>query len=359
MRGEHNLPSASGATVAGSSPHARGTPPSFTRKHEQRGIIPACAGNTCRRNREPPNTWDHPRMRGEHGYVEGIELCEAGSSPHARGTPPRCARSRPCTWDHPRMRGEHKFTPSSPRKPMGSSPHARGTQRRTERLRRVYGIIPACAGNTRPCVTAGPRCGDHPRMRGEHKLSRKRTPTGKGSSPHARGTQPHPLQRHVRKGIIPACAGNTGSSPRRPRRAGDHPRMRGEHARASSKAARFMGSSPHARGTRRTTVLPGSPVGVIPACAGNTCYRNLIYLLPWDHPRMRGEHSCSSHWTVVSSGSSPHARGTQGRVIAEYSAVGIIPACAGNTCRCFRTASRKWDHPRMRGEHLAVECAHR
>ena len=52
-------------------------------------------------------------------------------------------------------------------------------------------------------------CEDHPRMRGEHAMSRCCFPVFEGSSPHARGAL-DTVQRHGGwKGIIPACAGST------------------------------------------------------------------------------------------------------------------------------------------------------
>ena len=258
------------------------------------GIIPACAGSTatltatgcsdmgssphargarCHPMPTMPRARDHPRMRGEHTcavhrgavwqgiipacagstpeMVSGIRK-DMGSSPHARGAPRPSPLSRPrrrgssphargalgttaqrTCWgrDHPRMRGEHRRWTS-------------------DRLRGP-GIIPACAGSTRPCGSTLPyvqgssphargarrrrACSwpprwDHPRMRGEH---------GNSARPGA-----------PRAGIIPACAGSTGGS-------------RGiEYS--------DEGSSPHARGAR-----------VIAPRPSRTC---------WDHPRMRGEH---------------------------------------------------------------------
>ena len=50
----------------------------------------------------------------------------------------------------------------------GSSPHVRGTLNpyRCPNIR--MGIIPACAGNTKPCTATGNTTRDHPRMCGEH-----------------------------------------------------------------------------------------------------------------------------------------------------------------------------------------------
>ena len=148
MRGEHQFFTNKWHRIRGSSPHARGTRASESGAGDEDGIIPACAGNTFPVARICLHLRDHPRMRGEHPQPDLVEIAEAGSSPHARGTPCRCL-----VW-HP-------------------SP----------------GIIPACAGNTKTLMYAFARLRDHPRMRGEHPLETFADRMKLGSSPHARGTR--------------------------------------------------------------------------------------------------------------------------------------------------------------------------
>ena len=135
-----------------------------------RRIIPAYAGSTRRLERDARLRRDHPRMRGEHEHVRPqesrrdgiIPACagstmtkddrreaQEGSSPHARGAP-RCEeRNRKRGRDHPRMRGEHLA--------------------RVRLQVPVEGIIPACAGSTRPMPLSA------------YQL--------RGSSPYARGAR--------------------------------------------------------------------------------------------------------------------------------------------------------------------------
>ena len=237
------------------------------------GIIPVYAGSTLPEDVGDRDLW--------------------GSSPHTRGAPSRASTRLVSFWDHPRIRGEHV---------PGRCDHAV-----------LSGIIPAYAGNTfraasesislrgssphtrrtpRPRrLTRNPRR-DHPRIRGEHVLAhhaavlalgiipayagntwrgRPCTSRSRGSSPHTRGTL------------------RTSRRPKMTRR--DHPRIRGEHVLDVGQLAR--------------------PDGIIPACAGNT----------GDPRGLR----------LLDVGSSPHARGTRARASANSS-----------SCR---------DHPRMRGEH--------
>ena len=172
----------------------------------------------------------------------------------------------------------------------GSSPHVRGTPCTSRTPEASRGIIPACAGNTGPVLQVR-------RHRG-------------GSSPHVRGTLVADPRCAGRAGIIPACAGNTMASNCRSTTSGDHPRMCGEHAHSAPPIIRRPGSSPHVRGT--LDVLDGRHPdrGIIPACAGNTSSEASWALLPRDHPRMCGEHWIGQQDAGAHRGSSPHVRGT-------------------------------------------------
>ena len=271
MRGEHLDQRLHERRRTGSSPHARGTRLRATSRRSESGIIPACAGNTDVNSLYPWAMRDHPRMRGEHCcFSPGISGVP-GSSPHARGTQiygvrcapmlgiiPACAgntHARTCARlrakDHPRMRGEHSGNAYGEIVHLGSSPHARGTPNKEGTNGRRPGIIPACAGNTQVLSEYETSSGDHPRMRGEHDDRVVLRRVDQGSSPHARGTLGDLRAREAGQGIIPACAGNTPPISKTCWCNGDHPRMRGEHFKALSTAVAKLGSSPHARGTRR------------------------------------------------------------------------------------------------------------
>ena len=239
------------------------------------GIIPACAGNTDQAFDLGFGVGDHPRMRGEHYTYDSADISGMGSSPHARGT--LCCRFR---------------------------------------LLDRRGIIPACAGNTFfPDKRKGVHR-DHPRMRGEHLPESAICGHKRGSSPHARGT-PDVI------GVAPAAVV-------------DHPRMRGEHSNLRRADTYNWGSSPHARGTLADVHDLFHAAGIIPACAGNTRLKLACILHTGDHPRMRGEHDLPEGLDTGKTGSSPHARGTPTQQEQVAGLRGIIPACAGNTCRSVR-----------------------
>ena len=152
-------------------------------------------------------------------------------------------------------------------------------------------------------------------------------------------------------GIIPACAGNTGCREPCASRAGDHPRVCGEHLAIPRPSFPLMGSSPRVRGTLAQASDGVLQVGIIPACAGNTTKAPARYDRRWDHPRVCGEHGVGSPAVVLPLGSSPRVRGTRRGVAQGPHGPGIIPACAGNTRLQRREHEVVRDHPRVCGEH--------
>ena len=166
----------------------RGTPTAMMCVSPMMGIIPACAGNTSRMRSRVQAPRDHPRVCGEHKGGQSFDCRQQGSSPRVRGTPDGfLVRQIPA------------------------------------------GIIPACAGNTVPVARFFGLLQDHPRVCGEHKVSLSLVGLGLGSSPRVRGTRAAPARMHQRRGIIPACAGNTAIVFIINVDGGDHPRVCGEH----------------------------------------------------------------------------------------------------------------------------------
>ena len=88
MRGEHKILIFRCRPDWGSSPHARGALVRPLGDLQVAGIIPACAGSTALQLFGWRATRDHPRMRGEHRSRTTLRTAMQGSSPHARGAPP-------------------------------------------------------------------------------------------------------------------------------------------------------------------------------------------------------------------------------------------------------------------------------
>ena len=254
---------------------------------------------------------DHPRVSGEHPRVFSVPVNAAGSSPRVRGTPfgsnglsidrgiiPACAGNTVRGWkfrrskgDHPRVCGEHCVLIGNTDMASGSSPRVRGTPGRRLSSCRQRGIIPACAGNTVCCLRLGGLGWDHPRVCGEHHRILLTIQHPVGSSPRVRGTLDRISSSSVKMGIIPACAGNTSTCRETSQETRDHPRVCGEHATMQSLFLAMTGSSPRVRGTLLRTVWYLQPHGIIPACAGNTCMTSGLPRRSRDHPRVCGEHA--------------------------------------------------------------------
>ena len=110
--------------------------------------------------------------------------------------------------------------------------------------------------------------------------------------------------------------------------------MCGEHLNAVAGGNADTGSSPRVRGTHELPVVLPEALGIIPACAGNTLYNAGASIISGDHPRVCGEHGVLIQ-----------------RLIGLY---GIIPACAGNTLWCGLGSAIGRDHPRVCGEHPQI-----
>ena len=371
-RGEHTSPSYWRPSGSGSSPLARGTHSPRPPPRRQRRFIPARAGNTGRGRLTSNRTPVHPRSRGEHPVATNCTRPSSGSSPLARGTR-RQAGSRRC-WRrfiparagntrhrhqirdaaavHPRSRGEHAPCTRAKVSHFGSSPLARGTARPDVRGILRTRFIPARAGNTQsnPNDVLPPTV--HPRSRGEHLFHASAASALAGSSPLARGTHSETPPRRETHRFIPARAGNTSRASPTPRTRTVHPRSRGEHLGLGGDMELGIGSSPLARGTRRSSCVPGPMRRFIPARAGNTAGGAQWLRYVPVHPRSRGEHSSTSTATRAVVGSSPLARGTHRRRHTETLSRRFIPARAGNTVRGVRPMLAGPVHPRSRGEHL-------
>ena len=150
-------------------------------------------------------------------------------------TPAYAGNTKPCYLclllkrDHPRIRGEHLFVNIMIFNIVGSPPHTRGTPFWYFKSTDLYRITPAYAGNTLPALISSSGFADHPRIRGEHQCLGSTSRQSSGSPPHTRGTPRCLYILYLPARITPAYAGNTNRRSSRCRENGDHPRIRGEH----------------------------------------------------------------------------------------------------------------------------------
>ena len=170
-------------------------------------------------------------------------------------------------------------------------------------------------------------------MRGEHAFWNLGWEPVAGSSPHARGALPATSSRW--------------------RATRDHPRMRGEHAGGEQVHAVVLGIIPACAGS---TVMSTDPdlisTGSSPHARGAPPRRPGTCQSGGDHPRMRGEHLETIALLKKLEGIIPACAGSTNCSIAELTMVwGSSPHARGAQPRsCSRCAASR-DHPRMRGEH--------
>ena len=363
--------SATARGLRGSSPLTRGKQAQGVLRGQADGLIPAHAGKTLIGETAAVIDTAHPRSRGENEMDRATARIPAGSSPLTRGkrrgsrSGPRPARLIPAhagktsslsaprqsTAAHPRSRGENRFTLKTLSLYVGSSPLTRGKQDPSPRRARRPGLIPAHAGKTYRYRQTKQGSGAHPRSRGENRPVCEATRPACGSSPLTRGKRHEGLVHPDPRGLIPAHAGKTPGSPRRPGRPWAHPRSRGENKYGTRVGMAWRGSSPLTRGKRhpRADWIPTHRL--IPAHAGKTRCPSRRVRLGAAHPRSRGENSDHGLAGGEDAGSSPLTRGKRPAQQPRNALRGLIPAHAGKTRLRRPTPAWTRAHPRSRGEN--------
>ena len=235
----------------------------------------------------------------------------------------------------------------------GSSPLTRGKRHRSPRTCGAHGLIPAHAGKTCASRKREWTCWAHPRSRGENAPDELSADFLRGSSPLTRGKLRGKDRQGSTPGLIPAHAGKTVSSARRPGVVEAHPRSRGENRSASSSPSFRVGSSPLTRGKPPPTATPRRIRGLIPAHAGKTAARAAAIKSARAHPRSRGENPVGGAFPARSEGSSPLTRGKPARYGQWGLPCGLIPAHAGKTLRPRSRPVALRAHPRSRGENIS------
>ena len=355
----------------GSPPLARGPPRLASSVKRKLGITPARAGTTILLIPARPLCRDHPRSRGDHSTRFSRMLRISGSPPLARGPPFRDAERAPEVGitparagtthipnlsekqkrDHPRSRGDHKFLMPPLACIPGSPPLARGPQTDKSVATCHLGITPARAGTTKWGCLRGTRTQDHPRSRGDHCQVLWYLMVTEGSPPLARGPRKTRAVMAFGFGITPARAGTTAIRVASELVPWDHPRSRGDHKCTPDNVREITGSPPLARGPRLFLPHPGVIVRITPARAGTTRILRKRQGSGWDHPRSRGDHPGLRHLLKGNSGSPPLARGPPSSLSRQDLFAGITPARAGTTRRDSPGCSGSQDHPRSRGDH--------
>ena len=150
--------------------------------------------------------------------------------------------------------------------------------------------------------------------------------------------------------IIPARAGSSESRKQRRECGEDHPRACGEQPVALLESHHVSGSSPRVRGADLRVLGALVKRRIIPARAGSSGTVNVCVVLVGDHPRACGEQFFSGTPGQIVGGSSPRVRGAVSRDARVPAPVRIIPARAGSSERRSWRDRGRWDHPRACGE---------
>ena len=370
--GENDILAGDTRAATGSSPRVRGKQAGGLLCLGPFGLIPACAGKTIRRSRLAWSGGAHPRVCGENDCLVVVVVEAEGSSPRVRGKRPpahRCDRARrlipACAGKtgsaggartrssaHPRVCGENFFRPFPVAPRVGSSPRVRGKRDHARLRARPPGLIPACAGKTRPRTARGRSRRAHPRVCGENETGEDLTTDFEGSSPRVRGKPAPGTASDGRPRLIPACAGKTPSKRPPSGRSGAHPRVCGENWENVLVPMWVGGSSPRVRGKRRDHRGDARAGGLIPACAGKTQWRRGRSRRRRAHPRVCGENHRVWFHTSCQGGSSPRVRGKQKNHESHAGRGRLIPACAGKTPGAAPGAPSPAAHPRVCGENL-------
>ena len=114
------------------------------------------------------------------------------------------------------------------------------------------------------------------------------------------------------------------------------------------------GSPPRVRGTAASGQYIVVALGITPACAGNSLAPGFACAAPRDHPRVCGEQPFPGGNIRYPQGSPPRVRGTGVYSLFCRHRKRITPACAGNSSSLMPLASSRRDHPRVCGEQLST-----
>ena len=207
------------------------------------------------------------------------------------------------------MRGENQIFESFLSFLRGTSPRARGKRAWILCCQNAFRNIPACAGKTPPLADAGVVAQEHPRVRGENLIIESHKLSPFGTSPRARGKRSMMSLASSSRGNIPACAGKTGPLAWTSLTSPEHPRVRGENKVSAAEADYGSGTSPRARGKPMILDMTCGARRNIPACAGKTTRCGLDHIFGAEHPRVRGENLRPHQATRPKIGTSPRARG--------------------------------------------------
>ena len=227
----------------------------------------ACGGTSVAQGCQSVIAGLSPRVRGNRLIRKGC-LVRPGSIPARAGEPARHAPAAPGRPVYPRACGGTPWWALAAAALTGLSPRVRGNLRRVHPGAHGRGSIPARAGEPTSSVASSTGSSVYPRACGGTFTMPLTAPPRNGLSPRVRGNRPGVPERLGCQRSIPARAGEPrGTAP--PARARPvYPRACGGTPVWTASCPCPPGLSPRVRGNRRALVDARVAGGSIPARAG-------------------------------------------------------------------------------------------
>ena len=236
--------------AGGLSPRVRGSRQDAARRRRCGGSIPACAGEPVRSPRRDRVRRVYPRVCGGALLAFGALAIPGGLSPRVRGSPdPGRQDGRP-GGSIPACAGGAATRVCAECHAEGLSPRVRGSHHPVNKRWIPVGSIPACAGEPaeHDCGLESHRV--YPRVCGGARTDVPLDVAAVGLSPRVRGSPSDAVLTVRMFGSIPACA---GEPPRRMDRAHlgwVYPRVCGGANRIDRMPDSMRGLSPRVRGSQ-------------------------------------------------------------------------------------------------------------
>ena len=287
-RGAASRPRRSPTRRRGPSPLTRGSHRQVLLTHAVLRSIPAHAGQPIPPEKLSARGRVHPRSRGAAAAVKTTSASTSGPSPLTRGSrgdfggstedrgsipahagqPAPRASGRPGEAVHPRSRGAADDSARVGFPIVGPSPLTRGSPLQDSQHGDCVRSIPAHAGQPSPPPPSAARARVHPRSRGAAGSAVTLATGETGPSPLTRGSLVWAGPARKLRGSIPAHAGQPGSESGATSSEGVHPRSRGAAEAKAASGMAAMGPSPLTRGSHRHHEEVAHGDGSIPAHAG-------------------------------------------------------------------------------------------
>ena len=337
------------AAWPGLSPHVRGNHRDRAARSSLAGSIPARAGEPPTHRRGCPRATVYPRTCGGTAKRLGDQHTDHGLSPHVRGNHRRGFAPGPSGGSIPARAGE----PLSARRPRSSCrvyPRTcGGTSESTKHLHPHPGLSPHVRGNPRPGRGRGDDGGSIPARAGEPPTSGS---IRAGSRVYPRtcgGTATTVSPASSSMGLSPHVRGNLFPLDCRVADVGVYPRTCGGTAIGSAANAGVSGLSPHVRGNQVRDMQGPTALGSIPARAGEPAAAARYCWMSRVYPRTCGGTATCISSTEPRSGLSPHVRGNRGQRPRGDRPARSIPARAGEPRHSGASAPSSWVYPRTCG----------